>query len=172
MKIGFCDGGPVGLILRTIRRILVFFSSNGFLMGCDNRAGFTRPSPIYFVSPEQKEEESTASALGSYAFSESVSSGNEYALKIAAIVTRIVDFLRGNEWLVRMPNGSISTTFLNRPDQQLAFLQLAREVNPDRFSTAYDISRVLLSSAAIAPISLEVLSEDSYFKFNIDSIMP
>ncbi len=89
---------------------------------------------------------------------------------IAATVTRIVDFLRGNEWLVRMPNGSISTTFLARPDQQLAFLQLAREVNSDRFSTAYDISRVLLSSAAIAPISLEVLSDDSYFKFNIDSI--
>ncbi len=89
---------------------------------------------------------------------------------IAATVTRIVDFLRGNEWLVRMPNGSISTTFLGRADQQLAFLQLAREVNSDRFSTAYDISRVLLSSATIPPISLEVLSEDSYFKFNIDSI--
>ena len=69
-----------------------------------------------------------------------------------------------------MPNGTITTTFLGRPDQQLAFLQLAREVNPDRFSTAYDISRVLLSSATIAPISLEVLSDDSYFKFNIDSI--
>ena len=89
---------------------------------------------------------------------------------IAAMVTRIVDFLRGNEWLVRMPNGTIATTFLHRPDQQLAFLQLAREVNPNRFSTAYDISRVLLSSATIGPISLEVLDDDSYFKFNIDSI--
>ncbi|HWQ52180.1 MAG TPA: hypothetical protein VN442_00760 [Bryobacteraceae bacterium] len=89
---------------------------------------------------------------------------------IAATVTRIVDFLRGNDWLVRMPDGTISTTFLHRPDQQLAFLQLAREVNPNRFSTAYDISRVLLSSATIAPISLEVLDDDSYYKFNIDSI--
>ncbi len=94
----------------------------------------------------------------------------ELKLTIAALVTRIVDFLRGNEWIVRMPNGTITTTFLGRPDQQLAFLQLAREVNPNRFSTAYDISRVLQSSATITPISLEVLSDDSYFKFNIDSI--
>jgi len=89
---------------------------------------------------------------------------------IAAMVTRMVDFLRGHEWNVVMPNGSISTTLLHRPDQQLSFLQLARHVNPDRFSTAYDISRVLLSSAVIAPISVEVLSDDSYFKFNLGSI--
>jgi uncharacterized protein (TIGR03437 family) len=89
---------------------------------------------------------------------------------IAGMVTRIVDFLRGNEWSVVMPDGKVSTTFLVRPDQQLAFLQLARHVNPDRFSTAYDISRVLLSPAVITPISLEVLSDDSYYKFNLDSI--
>lgn len=94
----------------------------------------------------------------------------ELKATIAALVTRIVDFLRGNDWLVRMPDGTVSTTFLHRPDQQLAFLQLAREVSPHRFSTAYDISRVLLSPGMIAPISLEVLSDDSYFKFNIASI--
>lgn len=89
---------------------------------------------------------------------------------IAAMVTRIVDFLRGKEWSVVMPDGKITTTFLIRPDQQLAFLQLARHVNPDRFSTPYDISRILLSGAVITPISVDTLSDDSYFKFNLDSI--
>src|SRR5205814_2931074 len=89
---------------------------------------------------------------------------------IAAQVTRIVDYLRGQNWLVIMPNGSITTTFLIRPDQQLAFLQLARHVNPNRFSTTYDINRVLLSPLVIAPVSIEVQDDGSYFKFNIDSI--
>ena len=89
---------------------------------------------------------------------------------IAATVTRMVDFLRGKGWLVALPNGAITTTFLIRPDQQLAFLQLARHVNPDRFSTTYDINRILLSAAVIAPISIETLDDNSYFKFNIDSI--
>jgi uncharacterized protein (TIGR03437 family) len=89
---------------------------------------------------------------------------------IAGVVTRMVQFLKDHGWTVVLPNGSISTTFINRPDQQLAFLQLARHVNPDQFSTSYDISRVLLSPGVIAPISLEVLSDDSYFKFNLDTI--
>jgi len=89
---------------------------------------------------------------------------------IAAQVTRVVDYLRGKDWLVVMPNGAITTTFLIRPDQQLAFLQLARHVNPNRFSTAYDINRVLLSPLVIAPVSIEVQDDSSYFKFNIDSI--
>ena len=89
---------------------------------------------------------------------------------IARLVTRMVQFLLDHAWTVVQPNGTITATFLNRADQQLAFLQLARHVNPDQFSTPYDISRVLLAPAAIAPIALEVLSNDSYFKFNLDTI--
>jgi hypothetical protein len=89
---------------------------------------------------------------------------------IAAMVTRMVDFLRGKSWLVVMPTGAVTTTFLIRPDQQLAFLQLARHVNPHRFSTTYDINRWLLSPIVIAPISVDVLDDGSYFKFNLDSI--
>src|SRR5262249_10998794 len=88
----------------------------------------------------------------------------------AATITRMVDFLRTKDWNVVLPNGSITTTFLIRPDQQLSFLQLARHANPDRFSTAYDINRLLLSPTVIAPVSIEVLDDSSYFKFNIDSI--
>ena len=89
---------------------------------------------------------------------------------IAGVVTRMVQFLKDHAWTVVLPDGTITTTFLGRPDQQLAFLQLARHVNPNQFSTAYDISRVLLSPGVIPPISFEVLSDDSYFKFNLDTI--
>ena len=47
-----------------------------------------------------------------------------------------------------MPDGKISTTFLGRGDQILSFLQVGRHVNPSRFSTVYDIDRILLSADA------------------------
>src|ERR1700730_9721212 len=89
---------------------------------------------------------------------------------IVQVVTRLVQFLKDHGWIVVLPDGTATTTFLDRPDQQLAFLQLARHVNPDQFSTAYDIERVLLSPAMIAPISFDTLSDSSYFKFNLDTI--
>lgn len=89
---------------------------------------------------------------------------------IASLVTRLVQFLKDHAWTVVLLNGTITTTFIGRPDQQLAFLQLARHVNPHQFSTAYDIQRIFLSAAVIAPISFEVLSDDSYFKFNLDTV--
>lgn len=89
---------------------------------------------------------------------------------ISQLVTRLIDFLRGHSWTVVMPDGSVSTTFLSRADQMLAFLQVGRQVNPNHFSTTYDVNRVLLSVEVIAPIGLEVLNDDSYFKFNLDYI--
>jgi uncharacterized protein (TIGR03437 family) len=89
---------------------------------------------------------------------------------IAAQVTRLVQFLKDHSWSIVLPDGTTTTTFLERPDQQLAFLQLARHVNPDQFSTAYDLARVLLSPVAALPITFDTLSNSSYFKFNLDSI--
>ncbi len=89
---------------------------------------------------------------------------------VAALATRLVEFLKDHAWNVVLPDGTVTTTFLDRPEQQLAFLQLAREVNPDRFSTSYDIARIFLSWATILPISIDVLSDSSYFKFNLDTI--
>jgi uncharacterized protein (TIGR03437 family) len=86
------------------------------------------------------------------------------------VVTRLVQFLKDHGWIVVLPDGTPTTTFLDRPDQQLAFLQLARHVNPDQFSTTYDIEKVLLSPTVIAPISFDTLSDSSYFKFNLDTI--
>jgi hypothetical protein len=90
---------------------------------------------------------------------------------ISALGTRLLDFLTGNGWNVRMPDGSYSTTFLIRPDQQLTFLQIGRRINPDRFSTRYALSRFFDASSVSVPIATEVLDDhSSYFKFNLDTI--
>ncbi len=89
---------------------------------------------------------------------------------ISDLVTRLIDYVRGNNWSVVMPDGSSSTSFLLRPDQQLTFLQVGRHINSDHYSTIYDIQKVLLSTAALAPIGVDVTSNDSYFKFNLDEI--
>jgi uncharacterized protein (TIGR03437 family) len=89
---------------------------------------------------------------------------------IAAQITRLVQFLKDHGWSIVLPNGTTTTTFIDRPDQQLAFLQLARHVNPDQFSTAYDLARLLLSPVAQLPIAFDALSDSSYFKFNLDTI--
>src|SRR5207247_7064137 len=92
------------------------------------------------------------------------------ARSASLFVTRLVDFLRGHNWIVRMSDGKISTTFLGRGDQILSFLQVGRHVNPNRFSTVYDIDRILLSAGMLAPLGIDVASDDSYFKFNLDYI--
>ena len=71
-----------------------------------------------------------------------------------------------------MPDGSIpNTSFVFRPDQMLTFLQIGRRVNSDHFSTTYDIEKVLLSVTAMTPIGVDVTSDDSYYKFNLDYII-
>lgn len=67
-----------------------------------------------------------------------------------------------------MPDGTSSATFVTRPDQELSFLEVGRQVN----SSHYDLTAVktFLSSAVPAPIGFDVLSNSSYFKFNLDDI--
>src|SRR5579863_9908822 len=89
---------------------------------------------------------------------------------ISQLVTRLVDFLSGHNWAVVMPDGTVSTVFLLRPDQILSFLAIGQHVNPGNFSTSYDLQRLLLAAATLAPIALDTDSDDSYFKFNLDSI--
>jgi hypothetical protein len=90
--------------------------------------------------------------------------------RIASLTTLLLDFLRGHNWSVTMPNGSISTTFIGRADQELSLFQVGRHVNSSRFSTSYDLNRFFLSPLVIVPISIEVLDNNSYFKFNLDAI--
>jgi hypothetical protein len=90
--------------------------------------------------------------------------------KIVSVTTLLLNFLRGHNWSVTMPDGSISTTFVGRADQQLSFLQVGRHINSSQFSTTYDLYRVFFAGLVMAPISIEVLDNNSYFKFNLDSI--
>ncbi len=89
---------------------------------------------------------------------------------VSQLVTRLLDFLQGHAWTVVMPDGTISTTFLVNPDEILALLQVGQHVNPSHFSTTYDIQEILLAGAVITPIAVDVSSDDSYFKFNLDYI--
>jgi hypothetical protein len=90
---------------------------------------------------------------------------------IRDLITRLLSALLQNNWLVRMPDGAISTTFIGRPDQQLSFLQTGRRVNPGRFDWTYKWYRFWLAGAVQVPIALEALDDhNSYFKFNLDTI--
>ena len=91
--------------------------------------------------------------------------------QIASNVTRMLNFLLRNVWSVRMPDGTYSTTFLQRPDQQLALLQIGRHVNPARFTLVYQLHRALLAGSVRAPMMAECGdTHGSYFKFNLDYI--
>ncbi len=89
---------------------------------------------------------------------------------ISQLVTRLIDFLTGHGWNIVMPDGSVSTTFLIRPDEILGLLQVGAHVNSSHFSTTYDVERILLAASMVVPVSVDVASDDSYFKFNLDAI--
>ena len=89
---------------------------------------------------------------------------------ISQITAQLVGFLEGHAWTIVMPDGTISTTFVIRPDEILTLLQVGRHVNPSAFSTDYDIQRILLAVGVLAPISVDAASDSSYFKFNLDYI--
>jgi len=89
---------------------------------------------------------------------------------ISQLATRLIDFLQTKGWSVVMPDGSVSTTFLVRPDEILAFLQVGRHINSGAFSTSYDLQRILLALTVLAPVAVDAASDNSYFKFNLDYI--
>jgi len=90
---------------------------------------------------------------------------------ISDLVTRLVDFLNGNNWSVVMPNGSSVTSFLARPDQIETFLAIGRHINPGHFSSvSYEAQRELFAATVPAPILIDTSSDNSYFKFNLDYI--
>lgn len=90
---------------------------------------------------------------------------------IQALATRLLNFLTAHAWTIVMPDGTISTTFAIRPDEQLGLLQIGRQVNPVQFALAY--RTFAGNSAAFASVPVIVDSadvRDSYFKFNLDAI--
>jgi hypothetical protein len=90
---------------------------------------------------------------------------------IRADVTRILDYLLSHGWNVQMPDGRISTTFLIRPDQQLSFLQVGRQINPEAFEFTYKIYRTFYAASVILPILVDDIDDhEHYFKFNVNYI--
>ena len=86
-------------------------------------------------------------------------------------LTRILNYLLSHNWNVVMPDGTVSTTFAFRPDQQLSFLQTGRRVNPGRFALIYAIYRSVYAAFVGFPIFYDSLDDHGhYFKFNLDYI--
>jgi hypothetical protein len=89
--------------------------------------------------------------------------------QISALVTRLLDNLLGHVWTIVMPDLSITTTFVIRPDQQLTLLQIGRHIN-SKYNGDYGALAVLAPSV-LAPIGVDAADvHDSYFKFNLDYI--
>jgi hypothetical protein len=93
--------------------------------------------------------------------------------RAARLVTTMLHYLLDNGWNVRLPDGRISATFLQRPDQRLALLQIGRHLNPSdlRIETEYAAERA--TNAATVPLPIAAECQDphgSYYKFNLDHI--
>jgi uncharacterized protein (TIGR03437 family) len=89
---------------------------------------------------------------------------------ISDLATRLIERLLETNWAVVMPDGSVSTVFWLRPDQQLAILQVGRQVNAARFGGLYEDLRRRASGLETI-MSLEAQeAHDSYYKFNLAAI--
>ena len=90
---------------------------------------------------------------------------------IRADVTRILNYLLLHGWNVIMPDGSISTTFRIRWDQQLSFLQVGRRINPQKFESTYFSYRSAYASLVSVPTAYDNVDDHNhYFKFNLNYI--
>lgn len=79
---------------------------------------------------------------------------------IADLATRLIGFISAHNWT---PNDDISNTFEVRPEELQMLLQVARHVNP-----ANRISGPIFVPPVNAGVRVDVRSNDSYFKFNLD----
>ncbi len=90
---------------------------------------------------------------------------------IKDLVTRMLDYLRYYDWRITMPDGTAGASFFGRFDQELSFLAVGAQVNPERFGPVYRRERILLAPLVITPVSIDALDDNgAYFKFNLDTI--
>jgi hypothetical protein len=89
---------------------------------------------------------------------------------ISSLVTELLDFLRNHAWTIFMPDGSVSDTFVTRPDQQLSFMNVGLHVNPQHYAGAPELTSAVLALGVPLPIAYDTASNSSYFKFNLDEI--
>jgi hypothetical protein len=87
------------------------------------------------------------------------------------LATRMLNYLEHNFWNVVMPGGNISTTFLIRPDQQLALLLAGKHMNGAAFSSKYSAESNAFSISVPVAVGVDCIDHySSYFKFNLDYI--
>ena len=91
--------------------------------------------------------------------------------RVSAVATTLIEELLDDDWAVDMPDRLFpSTVFWHRPDQQLAILQVGRQINPARFSAPYNERRRILFGLDTL-IGLEASEpHESYFKFNLNAV--
>jgi uncharacterized protein (TIGR03437 family) len=132
--------------------------------------GIHRADPWFWVGNTSRDEYSGVifGLAVAYDMVDDAGTKNE----IRDLVTRLIRFLTGHNWSVVMPDGSSSTSFLVRPDEILAFVQVGRHVNPGQFNFYYDEQRILLgdTGTVLIPPGVDVIDDNSYFKFNLDYI--
>jgi hypothetical protein len=87
------------------------------------------------------------------------------------LATRMLNYLAHNAWNVVLPDGTITTTFLVRPDEQLALLLVGKHMNGAGFSSAYSGESNGISPAVPVAVGVDCADHyDSYYKFNLDYI--
>ena len=84
------------------------------------------------------------------------------SVKAAAsdVATRLIGFISRHQW---SPNDDISSTFQLRPEELQTLLQVARHINP-----ANTVSGPFLVPPVGTAVQIDVQSNSSYFKFNLD----
>jgi hypothetical protein len=85
------------------------------------------------------------------------------------LITRLLQNLLDNFWNIVLPDGSISTTFLIRPDQQLSLLLIGKHVNGGAFGKKYSADSDAISPTVPIAVGVDCTDQTgSYFKFNLD----
>jgi uncharacterized protein (TIGR03437 family) len=79
---------------------------------------------------------------------------------ISDLATRLIGFIAQHQW---SPNDDISNTFALRPEELQMLLQVARHVNPSN-----SVSGPFLVLPVETAVAVDVQSNSSYFKFNLD----
>ena len=79
---------------------------------------------------------------------------------IADLTTRLIGFIADHQW---SPNDDISNTFVVRPEELQMLVQVARHVNP-----SISIGSPFLVLSVDTGARVDVQSNSSYFKFNLD----
>jgi uncharacterized protein (TIGR03437 family) len=79
---------------------------------------------------------------------------------IADLTTRLIGFIADHQW---SPNDDISNTFVLRPEELQMLVQVARHVNP-----SISIGSPFLVLSVDTGARVDVQSNSSYFKFNLD----